>query len=100
MECDFKTQYKYNTIVTQFHNIDVVGSPIGITFKYSDKDGLKKMIEDGRCYQTIEQFCQPWIQLLYDMDDTIIQDPSRIHQCTCLRYSITLHTHAFSTADR
>ena len=100
MECDFKTQYKYNTIVTQFHNIDVVGSPIGITFKYSDKDGLKKMIEDGRCYQTIEQFCQPWIQLLYYMDDTIIQDPSRIHQCTCLRYSITLHTHAFSTADR
>ena len=107
MECDFKTLLKQKEIVTKIHDIDPVGHPIGISFEYSDKKGLEHMIETGRCYQTIEQLCQPWLHLLYTMDDSGVQAKNsvnwswyHIHPCICLRYNITLHTNSFNTTDR
>ena len=93
--CEFPLQ-RNQTIITKFYNIDHGRSLIGndiIQLTYSSYDSLLKVMKDNRCFQTIDQLCQPWVQLLYDMDTSVNKDPTSadwspdyIHICMCLRY--------------
>ena len=108
-ECDFDSLRWNGSIVTRFHNIDVERSFTGVadmSFKYNSEEGLQKLMHDGKCYQSLDQLCQPWVQLLYDSDDSIVKDPGstlwswdHIHACTCLRYRTPLSTN-FSASIR
>ena len=107
VECDFQTYQKNGTIKTTFHDIDQFWTPAAIYFSYSSDNRLKQLIQDTRCHQTFDQLCQPWIQLLYDMDDSIVKDPEsrdwssdHIHACTCLRLVVDLNSDTANVPDR
>ena len=109
-ECDFDSLREKKYIVTKFHNFDIERSLTGVadmSFKYDDLHGLKALIEEGKCFQTLDQLCQPWIQLLFDFDDNIIKDQTsadwswdHIHSCTCLRYRTPLSGNFTSSIHR
>ena len=78
-----------------------------MSFKYDDLHGLKALIEEGKCFQTLDQLCQPWIQLLFDFDDNIIKDQTsadwswdHINSCTCLKYRTPLSVNFTSSIHR
>ena len=107
VECDFQTYQQNGTIKTTFHDIDQFWTPAAIYLSYLSDDRLKQLIQDNKCHQTFDQSCQPWIQLLYDMDDSIVKDPEsidwssdHIHACICLKLVVDLNTDVANTADR
>ena len=97
VECDFENVSSHQRIISKFHNIDyerLITGSAKIAFSYTNKDGLHNLINNSVCYQSIDQLCQPWLQLLYDTDDSIAKDPNseewsgdHIHACMCLRYN-------------
>ena len=109
-ECDFDSLREKKFIVTKFHNFDIERSLTGVadmSFKYDDLNGLKALIEESKCFQTLDQLCQPWIQLLFDFDDNIIKDQTsadwswdHIHSCTCLTYRTRLSGNFTSSIHR
>ena len=106
-ECDFETLRENQKIIVRFYNIDPVWSPDGIYFRYPDGNGLQMLINNSTCYQTVDQLCQPWIQLLYDMDDSIVKDQESpdwswdyIHACMCLRYNVSVNSNISTFTDR
>ena len=106
-ECDFETLRKNQKISVTFHDINPVWSPDGIYFRYPDENGLHLLIYNSTCHQTVDQLCQPWVQLLYDTDDSIVKDQNspywswnHIHACTCLRYNVSLNSNILSSTYR
>ena len=100
VECNFENHQNNGTLETKFHNIDH-GSSLTRNadrlFSYANEDGLLKLINGSQCHQSVDQICQPWVQLLYELDDSIVKDSSlpgwtwdHIHTCTCLRYNTPL----------
>ena len=87
MECDFEGINQTNQIRTRYSKIDhglfITGAE-GITLSY--RTGLTEpfdLYKDNTCHQTIDQLCQPWKQLQYDMDQTGTAND----RCKCIRYS-------------
>ena len=109
-ECDFDSLREKGLIVTKFHNFDIEQSLTGVadmSFKYNHINGLKALIEESKCFQSLDQLCQPWIQLLYDFDEDIVKDQTStdwswdyIHVCTCLKYITPLSANFSSSIHR
>ena len=92
MECDFEEINQTNKIRTRYSKIDhglfITGAE-GITLSY--KTGLTEpfdLYKDNTCQQSIDQLCQPWKQLQYDMDQTAAGSAN--DRCKCMRYSQTI----------
>ena len=89
MECDFEGINQTNKIRTRYSKIDhglfITGAE-GIALNY--RIGLTEpfdLYKDNICHQTIDQLCQSWKQLQYDMDQTA--SGSANDRCKCIRYS-------------
>ena len=91
MECDFESIEANNTVITRYYKIDhgrFVSGAVGSTLTYQDTGGLIDMYNENKCYQSIDQLCQPWIQIQFDIDKTITGASN--HRCRCVRYIETL----------
>ena len=92
MECDFEDIYQTKKIRTRYSKIDhglfITGAE-GITLSY--RTALTEpfdLYKDNTCHQTIDQLCQPWKQLQYDMDHTAAGSANDL--CKCIRYIHTI----------
>ena len=89
MECDFENIDSTNNIITRYSKIDhglfITGAEgVGLSYRGSFED-IIDLYRDNNCHQTIDQLCQPWIQLQYDMDQNAAGSAN--DRCKCLRYS-------------
>ena len=100
MDCDFQHIDSNSTVITRYSKIDYgrfISGAVGATFIYlGDSDNLLDLYTENRCYQSIDQLCQPWLQLQYAMYRSAAG--SLGHRCQCLRYnrSITEQKNATS----
>ena len=109
VQCDFESRLNESLLVTTFYNIDHGRSPTkssDIVFSYPNMAGLQKLIGESMCYQSVEQLCQPWIQLLYELDESIVKESKlpgwkwdHIHACTCFKYHVPLVPVVDNTTD-
>ena len=89
MECDFQDIQSTDVVVTRYFKMDIgrfVSETVRATFDYDGEQAhLQELYRNNQCYQSVQQLCQPWIQLTYEMERKI--NVTTDHRCQCLRYS-------------
>lgn len=92
MECDFSELSTTGMLITRYHNIDFMDGDRKRSYGFTNADiypqygsefALKALHSANRCYQSVDQLCQPWIQEIYDTDKNNSVLTSR---CRCLRW--------------
>ena len=89
MECNFDNIETSGEIITKYHNIDFLGvegkrSDSRLDLQYGSLSALRFLTSSYRCYQSVDQLCQPWIQELYEIDNSLKDDQRQL--CQCIRY--------------
>ena len=93
MECDFDQVYTNRIILTKYFGIEIRRNVMThMSYRYKDKSIIEKLHEESRCYQSMNQFCQPWFKLLYESDTNQTQE--KHNRCQCVKY-----VHWFSQND-
>ena len=87
MECNFDKIYTSGQVITKYHSINFFGNKEGrsdrrLVLNYGSKSVLNVLASSYKCYQSMDQLCQPWIQELYEVDD----EDDKLQLCKCLRY--------------
>ena len=92
MECDFQAIGTSGTVVTRSFKIDFgrfISETVRARFSYEgESSSLHELYKNNQCFQSVEQLCQPWIQLTYEMERSL--DGTDHHRCKCLRYLQTI----------
>ena len=90
MECDFNHIYINNTVITRYPGIDIRRNVMANMFlRYKDTGIIARLHSESRCYQSLDQLCQPWFKLLYDVD--INETAGDQNYCQCVRYKHWFH---------
>ena len=90
MQCDFDQVFATNTMLTKYSGIDIRRNVITDMFvRYKDLKIVAKLHSENRCYQSMDQLCQPWFKLLYDVDTNHTQ--GILNHCRCVRYVHWFH---------
>ena len=89
MECIFDEITTTGKVITRYHSIDFLNDKGKrhngtIQFHYGSKNVISVLDEKYRCYQSVDQLCQPWVQELYDIDKNGTGGHNR--RCQCLRW--------------
>ena len=93
MECDFNQVYTNKLIFTKYYGTEIRRNVMThMSHKYKDINIIAKLHDESQCYQSMDQFCQPWFKLLYDADTNQTQEERNL--CQCVRY-----IHWFNQSD-
>lgn len=89
MECNFDKIYTDGTVITKYHSTDFLGdrgSRIDrrLVLNYGSRSVLRVLARTYKCYQSMDQLCQPWIQELYEVDNEMAEERRQV--CQCIRY--------------
>ena len=85
MYCDFDQVTSNNRILTKYSGIDIRRNVItDVFFRYINLNVIEKLHQEGLCYQSMDQRCLPWFELLYGMETNDTR--GHINLCQCVRY--------------
>ena len=91
MECVFDEVESTGKLITKYHNIDFLS--VGgkreyniLELRYGSWEAFDILRKQYSCYQTVDELCQPWMQELFNVDNS--EPGTQNDMCNCLRHKI------------